>query len=189
MCPRDFNQKNSLDMHQRKHTGFKPHICQFCNLGFTQSGNLFLLCFLMCLNVLVNTLKTGCTNLMCPLKSILSWLNFTSKHATSLKSGFPKTKKSLVQWDVNTKPVWYFNGPKLFDHLMICYSGHQWPSVTQPMSWKKTFNCSLTENMHYLNVQYSDPPCNRMIKMCLVVDCSIFRCLVYNHLNTSQVFK
>ena len=96
MCPRDFNQKNSLDMHQRKHTGFKPHICQFCNLGFTQSGNhnSFLLCFLMCLKVLVNTLKTGCTNLMCPLKSILSWLNFTSKHATSLKSGFPKTKKA-----------------------------------------------------------------------------------------------
>ena len=150
MCPRDFNQKNSLDMHQRKHTGFKPHICQFCNLGFTQSGNhnSFLLCFLMCLKVLVNTLKTGCTNLMCPLKSILSWLNFTSKYATSLKSGFPKTKKP------GTVGCEY----------QICYSGHQWPSVTQPMSWKKPFNCSLTESSIIWMFSMWIPPVNEWFK-------------------------
>ena len=60
MCPRDFNQKNSLDMHLRRHTGYKPHVCQFCNIGFTQSGKKRFLLFSVTIGnvrfiILINT--------------------------------------------------------------------------------------------------------------------------------------
>ena len=39
-CQKAFNQKNSLDLHLRRHTGSKPYKCEFCQMTFTQNGNL-----------------------------------------------------------------------------------------------------------------------------------------------------
>lgn len=40
MCGKAFNQKNALQIHLKKHTGDRPHKCQYCNTAFTQKGNL-----------------------------------------------------------------------------------------------------------------------------------------------------
>ena len=40
LCTSAFNQKSSLEIHIRKHTGVKPYVCDVCKMGFTQLGNL-----------------------------------------------------------------------------------------------------------------------------------------------------
>lgn len=40
VCMKAFNQKNALIIHQRKHSGEKPHKCAYCDVAFLQKGNL-----------------------------------------------------------------------------------------------------------------------------------------------------
>jgi uncharacterized Zn-finger protein len=39
-CPYASYIKKDLERHQNIHTGNRPHICEICHRGFTQSGNL-----------------------------------------------------------------------------------------------------------------------------------------------------
>lgn len=40
MCNKAFNQKGALLIHMVKHTGNRPHLCEFCPASFAQKGNL-----------------------------------------------------------------------------------------------------------------------------------------------------
>ncbi|KAJ6632985.1 Zinc finger protein, partial [Pseudolycoriella hygida] len=40
MCDKTFARKETAVIHQRTHTGLKPHICKICNRGFASSGHL-----------------------------------------------------------------------------------------------------------------------------------------------------
>ena len=35
-----FNQKNALQIHMKKHTGDRPHVCPHCEYALSQKGNL-----------------------------------------------------------------------------------------------------------------------------------------------------
>lgn len=39
-CGKEFKKTRNLIIHSRVHTKIRPHICQFCNKGFTQQCNL-----------------------------------------------------------------------------------------------------------------------------------------------------
>ena len=39
-CQKAFNQKNALQIHEKKHTGDRPYKCDVCSLTFCQKGNL-----------------------------------------------------------------------------------------------------------------------------------------------------
>lgn len=39
-CGKEFKKTRNLIIHSRVHTKVRPHICQFCNKGFTQQCNL-----------------------------------------------------------------------------------------------------------------------------------------------------
>lgn len=40
MCDKTFARQETAVIHQRTHTGLKPHICKICNRGFASSGHL-----------------------------------------------------------------------------------------------------------------------------------------------------
>ena len=40
ICRKAFNQKNTLQIHLRKHSGARPHLCPYCDQGYAQKGNL-----------------------------------------------------------------------------------------------------------------------------------------------------
>jgi uncharacterized Zn-finger protein len=39
-CGKEFKKTRNLIIHSRVHTKIRPHICQYCNKGFTQQCNL-----------------------------------------------------------------------------------------------------------------------------------------------------
>lgn len=39
-CNKEFKKTRNLIIHSRVHTNERPHVCQFCNKGFTQQCNL-----------------------------------------------------------------------------------------------------------------------------------------------------
>ena len=39
-CGKEFKKTRNLIIHSRVHTKIRPHVCQFCNKGFTQQCNL-----------------------------------------------------------------------------------------------------------------------------------------------------
>lgn len=40
VCNKAFNQKNALQIHEKKHSGDRPFKCDYCQLAFCQKGNL-----------------------------------------------------------------------------------------------------------------------------------------------------
>ena len=54
ICQKAFNQKNSLDLHARKHTGEKPYECEFCKMVILKNlvGLIFFFQYMyVCFNI------------------------------------------------------------------------------------------------------------------------------------------